>query len=544
MKFLSKFIIIFFILSFILSGCNFMKKSKTIELSGNKFDVPEKTLILNLSKWPQNLVDLEFVVDAQIYKTFVKSVFGDYVLDDEVGDQLGNTIFSKVWFEGDTALAEIRPGLKFGNGKSVSSEDVEYSITRFFATGKKFNVISSKNTMIPFVLSNIIGYEDAINNEDTNWHSGILKGIKIVNKNILAFNLKQKDIKFFVKLNIGFFPLVDKTQFESKDKNVTYLLNGCGDFRLEKYSKNHDFYLLKNIKPKNKNSPEYIAFIFTQENYGDIVSSNHLNHDDKNKYDIFVSKNLYNAYGFMFNFKSKLGADPRFRELFNLALDREKLVQADKYKRFIPDNQLIANFGDNYKYRNSVSMHNKETAIKLLNNLKNDYPSSFSQDTLLIPTIFTPYENPEDENIFRELISQFKEIGINIKVGNESTSELFFNPKSSEIDKVPVIILPKILVKESPMSNFNAFIPSNTNLTENKTFENSDENDLILLKKYEEALKDENKIKEFNQYFNEKNIFIVFADEYKNFAFDKNTVLSLGDQSEDFYINLSNIEVN
>lgn len=519
-----------------------INKENSIHFNNKDILIPNKTLVLNMSPWSQDLINSKNIIDANIYKTFVKAVFGDYVEDDKIGEQHGNTIFSKVWFDGNVAYAQIRDKLSFRDGKIVTPNDIEFSITRFFVTGDKFDLTKAKNSMIPLTLSNIVGYNNAINSKNKEWHTGIISGIRKINENTISFILKAKDINFFRKLNMGFFPLVNEEQFD-KELQFKDIPDGCGDFKIVKYDKKLDFYLLKNMQPISKKSPKFVAFIFSPDDVGDITSVYQAEKHKRNL-NVFVSSNLYTAYGFTFNFKSILGADPRFRELFEITLDRKKIAESDKYKRFVPDNQLIPNFGDNYKYRIPYNEKNTDRAKKILGVLKKDYHEIFKNNNLIIPTLFVPYENPEEQDIFKELKREFSEIGFNIRIENEKYSDEFFNPISSSPEKrLPVLIFPKILVKESQISTFNSFIPSNTNLIKNDYFKNSDENDYTLIELYNQALIDNNKIREFNQYFCSKNIFVVFVSELKNFAYKKDTILSLGDQSDGLYINLSNIEI-
>lgn len=500
----------------------------------NTYYIPKKTLIVNLGDSTTGITNPR--QDAIVYRTITKSIFGDYVATDRLGDQPEHTLFEKVWFVGNTGFAKIRNNLKYHDGKIVKAEDVEFSITRFLVDDKKFNVLTTKNTIIPLVLSNIYGYNLAINKINLNWKHGIISGIKTLSNDIICFKMNKKDKYFFNKLNMGFFPLVSKDHLRDDLIHFKTIPIGAGYYKILNYDELNHFYFVKKLSQYKKGSAKYVAFIFTPEKIGDIK----VIYDENESKNVFVSSNLYTAYGLSFNFKSKLGADPDFRQFINLALDRKKISQADKLKRFIPEFQIIPNYSKNYKYRIKNYKSEDMDIFIILDKLKKRYNYIF-QNKLYIPTKFIPFRDPMKEDIFKEIVNQFKKFGIIVEFLNEENNNIFMS--NSEQEKYPMYIFPKILVKEDVMSNFHVFISKNSNFINQKNYSNTDSNDKTLLIKYIKAQNSHFFIKEFNDYFINKNIFIVFAHQFKNFYFDNKKIKSLGNQSECFHIDISNIEI-
>jgi len=227
---------------------------------------------------------------------------------------------------------------KFHNGKPVRAQDFKWSIERAcdFRTGS-----STADTY----LGDIVGCRDKLRGKAES-----VEGVQVVDDHTLQITIDAPKAYFLAKLTYPTAYVLDRENVERGGRTWTNTPNGTGPFKLDQYAFGEDIILTKNENYYRDPMPqlEQINFTLTggsamirYENDEVDVTPVGLNDIERvtdptnplNK-DLMIGTQLAVFY-IGFNVNQPPFDDPKVRQAFNLALDKEKIVNV-VYKETVP----------------------------------------------------------------------------------------------------------------------------------------------------------------------------------------------------------------
>lgn len=234
----------------------------------------------------------------------------------------------KVSPDGKTYTFTLRDDAKFQDGKPVTARDFKYSIER--ACDRKTGSVVADT-----YLGDIIGCRDKLTGKAQE-----VSGAKVVDDKTLALTIDAPRQYFLAKLTYPTAFVVDEKNVTGGGRNWTAKPNGTGPFKLKEYipgqslvlERNDNYY--GNPKPSLKEIDYMLAggsgMIMYENGELDIIGvgptdiervmdpTNALNKE------LVVSEDLSTSY-VAFNVEKPPFDDPKVRQAFGLALDRQKL---------------------------------------------------------------------------------------------------------------------------------------------------------------------------------------------------------------------------
>ena len=343
-----KFVIIPFIILIIITGGNFFLKNKKSNMYADSNSFPDsETLTVNFSDIPQIPWNAFGGSSTYIVETFASAVYGNLtgINELESGDNLNeNILLEKYGCDKKNCYLKLNKNIKFHNGREVNAYDVEFSFIRPFLNlnMREFSINA---------LENIEGSQEFFSKhiniksypkkkfENINYLSGLVKGIKIVDKYNLIIKLTRENKFIFHKLSTGFLPIIPIEEFKDDFKTWKYYPIGFGKYRVVKGDLATHEFVVKRVIDK-EDIPKFVRFIFSDKNIGDIRVLQDMKKISEGE-ESFISPNIYSNGGFLFNFRTKLGADINFRKAISLAIDRDKVVSSSPHGVLVPDDQLL-----------------------------------------------------------------------------------------------------------------------------------------------------------------------------------------------------------
>ncbi|MCW5879639.1 MAG: hypothetical protein KIS91_01670, partial [Anaerolineae bacterium] len=234
----------------------------------------------------------------------------------------------KVSPDGKTYTFTLRDDAKFHDGKPVTARDFKYSIER--ACDRKTGSVVADT-----YLGDIIGCRDKLTGKAQE-----VSGVKVVDDKTLALTIDAPRQYFLAKLTYPTAFVVDEKNVTGGGRNWTAKPNGTGPFKLKQYTPGQSLVLERNDnyygnpKPSLKEIDYMLAggsgMIMYENGEMDIMGvgpndiervmdpSNALNKE------LQVSEDLSTSY-VAFNVEKPPFDDPKVRQAFGLALDRQKL---------------------------------------------------------------------------------------------------------------------------------------------------------------------------------------------------------------------------
>ena len=281
-----------------------------------------------------------------------------------------------------TWVFTLRKGLKFHNGKPITTQDVKYSLERL--GDPKYN------SPLAWCMEPVKGYSD-FNKGLTNG----LSGIEIIDNYRIKIVLDKPYNGFLYCLSMYFTGILDSQ--EAKSGNIV----GCGSYIISEL--NDDYCILTAFKDY------YNSQAFVDRIVVDFNPKNKIQEFVSNKYDFIAIENgnelnelidlglkpefrsIYATYYGGFNLTSKhpLICNKNARKAMNYVINKEKIVKdvldglANTSKSVLPKSMVNNDNIDGYKYNVQLAknMINKENisnrTLKLL--VRNDEDSSLVQ---------------------------------------------------------------------------------------------------------------------------------------------------------------------
>jgi ABC-type transport system substrate-binding protein len=285
--------------------------------------------------------------------------------------------------EGTVYTFYLRDNAKFHNGKPVRAQDFKWSFERAcdFRTGS-----STADTY----LGDIIGCRDKLRGRVDE-----VEGVKVIDDYTLEITVDAPKAYFLAKMTYPTAYVLDKENVERGGRTWTDRPNGTGPFKLDEFvfgesivlRKNEDYY--RNPKPRldriNFTLTGGSAMIRYENDELDVTPvgindiervtdpTNPLNAD-------LVISNRLSVFYLGFNVNAPPFDDPLVRRAFNLALDKEKIVNV-VYKETVPIAKGIVPPGiPNYNNPDLVPLeYEPDMALELITDSKYGDVSEFPE---------------------------------------------------------------------------------------------------------------------------------------------------------------------
>ena len=232
--------------------------------------------------------------------------------------------------DGKVYTFKIRRNAQFHDGRPVTAEDFKYSLDRAAKLGQTDSVVAEA------FLGDIVGAKDV-----TRGRAETISGVEVVDSSTLKITIDAPKPYFLAKLTYTTAFVVDKQQVESNPRNWTRKPNGTGPYKLQEWRVNERIILAANDRfydgaPAVKRVLYNLAggSALTQYENDEIdwspIGTNDIERvqstRDSLNQDYKTGPNLSIGY-ISFNVNSPPFDDPKVRQAFAMAIDREQLTR-------------------------------------------------------------------------------------------------------------------------------------------------------------------------------------------------------------------------
>lgn len=271
---------------------------------------------------------LAFDVDSSSY---IVEIFGGLVQLDKNLNVIPDIAASlpQISSDGTVYTFKLRNDVYFQNSnRRVTAEDFKYSMER----------AANPNTQSPTAdqyLGDIVGAKDFIRGKAKE-----ISGIKVIDDQTLQITIDAPKPYFIKKLTFPTAFVVDKDQIQKDPRNWTLHPNGTGPFRLKSYRPGNSLVLVSNDRyhlgaPKVSEIDFSLAggSALTQYEQGQVdiagvgvddIDRVHNPSDPLSKE--YISKPILSTFYIAFNTRMPPFDDPKVRQAFSMAIDKQKLV--------------------------------------------------------------------------------------------------------------------------------------------------------------------------------------------------------------------------
>ena len=412
-------------------------------------------------------------------------------------------------------ILTLKQGCRFTNGRKITIEDLEFSILRTLFRNVKTDCISA--------FFNIIGANKIIPGQK--YESGIVEGVKILNKNSLSVSLCGAYPDLIHVLTKSNNSLVPMEELKEDLINWKKWPVGIGPYEVTNEDKDFRIYTLELLDPKKyPNAPLKIHFQQERILKPDISIKDALALDDL-YYEQSTLKDTLGIKILSFNYSSDLGKNPAFRKAIDLSLKRKEISETTLFKTS-PLNEVLTR-GSKGRIGN-IESYNLEKAQKLFRKVL----GSKIDQTFIVPCAL---DFDYLGNTYKEVIcKQLKEAGLNVDF-QISNSKL--NPFQKEFQNSPFVLHSKIADYYEPLINFIEI--KNENIEVNNYPKFSKINDLI--NEVKKSSSNENMIfnlEKLSSYFIENNIVVPLFEIPSVAFYNSKKIKSIGQQigGQAFYL--------
>ncbi|HET7412303.1 MAG TPA: ABC transporter substrate-binding protein, partial [Pararhizobium sp.] len=286
----------------------------------------------------------------------------------------------KISNDGKTYTFKLRQGVKFHNGRTMTADDVKYSLDR---------VVDPK-TKSPGAgfFSNIVGY-DAV----SGGKADSLSGVKVLDPGTVEIDLNQPDAAFLQKMALNFSFIVPKEAVEKYGADFGKHPVGTGPFKMDEWVLGQRLVFVKNKDYWRQGVPKLdkITFEFGQE---PIVALLRLQHgevdiagdgippakflqvmkDPNMKKNVVVGSQLQTGYITM-NTSQKPFDNLKVRKAVNMAINKRRVIQIIN-GRAIPAQGVLPPLMPGYDKDYKGYKYDPDAAKKLL--AEAGYPNGFT----------------------------------------------------------------------------------------------------------------------------------------------------------------------
>lgn len=256
--------------------------------------------------------DISAVVDAK--KPFKYAVFG-YLVHIDNHNVLSPSLLSDWWwdFEKSHYVFKIRKGLRFHNGRKVTSRDIEFSLTRWFLMDRR---AFEKSYVAPIIGTSVLKTGEP-------FESGRVSGIQIVDDNTLTVAISVNNPSFILSLvDVPVVPIEELGRdYETWKKKPI----GAGPYRLTEESQANGKYVLEAVDPKQP-GPDIVHLLTTSPDRSDPDIVTAVDPADQKYQKVVLTDEFDWVKHIVFDFHSPLGADINFRRAIQFGIDRQRLA--------------------------------------------------------------------------------------------------------------------------------------------------------------------------------------------------------------------------
>jgi len=223
----------------------------------------------------------------------------------------------------------LRKEVKFHDGRPVTAQDFKYSIER----------VANPATLSPTAenyLGDIIGVREKLSRK-----AAEVSGVQVVDDYTVKITIDAPKSYFLAKLTFPTAYIVDKNNVERGGRTWTDKPNGTGPFKLKEYVRAQRIILAKNENYYGESKPKLdeVQFILsggsamTMYENGDLESVYVTISDIERVSDpnsplnkqLFIGPSLSTGF-IVFNTRKPPFDDPKVRQAFALAIDRQKVI--------------------------------------------------------------------------------------------------------------------------------------------------------------------------------------------------------------------------
>jgi ABC-type transport system substrate-binding protein len=238
----------------------------------------------------------------------------------------------------------LRKEVKFHDGRPVTAQDFKYSIER------AANPATASPTADTY-LGDIVGVKERLSRK-----AAEVTGVKVIDNYTLQITIDQPKSYFLAKMTFPAAYVVDKNNVERGGRTWTDKPNGTGPFKLQEYVRSQRLILVKNdsyyLDPKPQvDRVEFIlgggSFMTMYEN-GDLEATRISLSDIERVSDpnsplnkeLYVGPELSTQF-IVFNTRKAPFDDPKVRQAFALAIDRQQIVDVVFQKMPLAANSVL-----------------------------------------------------------------------------------------------------------------------------------------------------------------------------------------------------------
>lgn len=238
----------------------------------------------------------------------------------------------------------LRKDVKFHNGRPVTAQDFKYSIER------TANPATASPTAETY-LGDIVGVKEKLNRK-----AAEVSGVKVIDTYTLQITIDAPKSYFLARLTYPTAYVVDKNNIERGGRTWTDRPNGTGPYKLKEYVRGQRLILARNenfyLDPKPQ--VEEVDFVLaggsamTMYENGDLSATPVGRTDIERVSDpssplnkeLFVGPTLSTGF-IVFNTRKPPFDDPKVRQAFALAIDRQKIVDVVQRKMVPLANSIL-----------------------------------------------------------------------------------------------------------------------------------------------------------------------------------------------------------
>ena len=216
-------------------------------------------------------------------------------------------------FKNEYYILRIKEGLKFHNGRSVTAEDLDFSLLRFFLTKNRADQIA--------FLTQIKGVESL--KPGMKYKPWLVSGIKKIDGRTLAVKLANPNPAFLYSLAEGWISLVPQEELQDDLTSWRSVPVGAGPYRVD--TVDGSTVRICSVIPQT-GAPQVVEFVSDAKARPDIVGF-----ASAGSPELSLSKvNGAGPIGFtgiFFNSSNQLAANPHFRRAISFAIKRKDFIQ-------------------------------------------------------------------------------------------------------------------------------------------------------------------------------------------------------------------------
>lgn len=235
-------------------------------------------------------------------------------------------------FEKKEYILELHKGITCHDNAELTSEHIEFGIAKW--------AFQKNDSILRYHLREILGYDQI--KPGSVFKSGLIPGIRIVDKYTIAIKLKEPNPSFMYVLTYPEYSPTHPDWYHSDLVTWKDLPKGCGDFKVFSHDSGKKEIIL--LRSSHRSTGNIKKLIFRYEDSLNDVDIGFWLTDYYQQKNDWVRLDPYSAsidFGYLatFNFNSGYSKIREFRLALNLAINRKEL--ASKFADQVPMNRVL-----------------------------------------------------------------------------------------------------------------------------------------------------------------------------------------------------------